>query len=291
MYCPNCGTPNTAGAEKCTSCGNLLPKTMPTGDAMPGSAGQQQPWTPTGGAQPGQPGSQYNYNNAPPAGNFGAGSYNNQPGGYGTGGYEQPNYGGYNPAAQQPYYAPTYAMPGTGLARNYAGFWLRFGAYLIDAVIVGVVTSIIFLVPFFGYFGTFFNKYQDTLLRYCDSDSRSYSNAACNQALEDILINQNELGAMLSAVLIPALIGALISYGYYTIMTARGGTLGKMAFGLRVIKEDGSNPGFGRALLRSTIGYWISAAIFYLGFIWIGIDERKQGWHDKLSGTYVVRKN
>jgi uncharacterized RDD family membrane protein YckC len=289
MYCPNCGTPNTAGAEKCKSCGNLLPKAMPTGDAMPTNAGQQ-PWTPAAGPQAGQPGSQYNYNNTPPGG-YGTN--------YGTGGYEQPNYnannnfGGYNPVmgGQQPYYAPGYGTPGTGLARNYAGFWLRFGAYLIDSVIIGVVTSIIFLVPFFGYFGSFINKYEGTLLRYCDVDSRSYSNAACNEALENILINQNELGAMLSAILIPMLIAVLISYGYYTLMTARGGTLGKLAFGLRVIKEDGSNPGFGRALLRSTIGYWISAAIFYLGFIWVGIDERKQGWHDKLSGTYVVRKN
>jgi uncharacterized RDD family membrane protein YckC len=285
MYCPNCGTPNAAGTEKCKSCGNLLPKAMPTGDAMPTNAGQPS-WTPPAGSQPGQPGSQYNYSNTPPSG-------------YGTGGYEQPNYnannnyGGYNPAmaGQQPYYAPGYGAPGTGLARNYAGFWLRFGAYLIDSVIVSVVTGIIFLVPFFGYINEFNTKYGNEFIRYCDTSSRSYSEVACNDIAERIFITQGELSKMLSAIFIPMLIAVLVSLGYYTIMTARGGTLGKLAFGLRVIKEDGSNPGFGRALLRSTIGYWVSSLIFYLGFIWVGIDERKQGWHDKLSGTYVIRKN
>ncbi|MEO8407836.1 MAG: RDD family protein, partial [Oxalobacteraceae bacterium] len=36
-------------------------------------------------------------------------------------------------------------------------------------------------------------------------------------------------------------------------------------------------------------GYFVSALPFCLGLIWVGLDKRKQGWHDKLAGTVVVR--
>jgi len=42
-------------------------------------------------------------------------------------------------------------------------------------------------------------------------------------------------------------------------------------------------------LLRQTIGYWLSGAVFYLGFIWVAFDDKKQGWHDKIARTFVVR--
>ena len=37
------------------------------------------------------------------------------------------------------------------------------------------------------------------------------------------------------------------------------------------------------------IGYWVSGAVFYLGYIWIFIDKRKRGWHDLIAGTVVVK--
>jgi len=39
------------------------------------------------------------------------------------------------------------------------------------------------------------------------------------------------------------------------------------------------------------VGYLISALIFYLGFIWIAFDRKKQGWHDKIAGTCVIKIN
>ena len=45
----------------------------------------------------------------------------------------------------------------------------------------------------------------------------------------------------------------------------------------------------GYAVLREIVGKFVSAIAFFLGFLWIGWDGRKQGWHDKIAGTHVVR--
>jgi uncharacterized RDD family membrane protein YckC len=66
-----------------------------------------------------------------------------------------------------------------------------------------------------------------------------------------------------------------------------GQTPGKWLFGLRVIRTDGQRLGVGRSILR-VIAYWISAIPLFLGFAWILFDDQRQGWHDKIAGTYVV---
>jgi uncharacterized RDD family membrane protein YckC len=68
-----------------------------------------------------------------------------------------------------------------------------------------------------------------------------------------------------------------------------GGTPGKIMLGMRIVGPDGSTNGigWGRAILRF-LGSIVSAFPCYLGYIWIIIDKDKQGWHDKIAGTYVV---
>ena len=39
------------------------------------------------------------------------------------------------------------------------------------------------------------------------------------------------------------------------------------------------------------LGYYVAMLPLFLGIIWVGIDKRKQGWHDKLAGTVVIRSN
>lgn len=67
-----------------------------------------------------------------------------------------------------------------------------------------------------------------------------------------------------------------------------GQTLGMRLFGLRVVGTDGAPIGLGAAIMR-WVGILISAALLLLGLIWVAVDPRKQGWHDKLAGTVVVR--
>ena len=65
-----------------------------------------------------------------------------------------------------------------------------------------------------------------------------------------------------------------------------GRTPGMMLLGLRVVRSDGSTPGIWRSIIRA-LSYWISA-ILMLGFAWIAVDRRRQGFHDKLARTFVV---
>jgi uncharacterized RDD family membrane protein YckC len=66
-----------------------------------------------------------------------------------------------------------------------------------------------------------------------------------------------------------------------------GATIGDMLFGLRVVDKDGATITLLRAILR-LIGYYISAAAVFIGFIWALFDRRRQGWQDKLGGSFVL---
>ena len=86
------------------------------------------------------------------------------------------------------------------------------------------------------------------------------------------------------------LIEAVITLGYYILLTTVfGATLGKMALGMKVVEESGQKAGFFRVLIRETIGKVVSAIILFLGYIWILFDGNRQGWHDKIGGTFVVK--
>ena len=83
---------------------------------------------------------------------------------------------------------------------------------------------------------------------------------------------------------------AVISFGYYILLTAAfGATLGKMALGMKVVDESGQKTDFFKVLIRETIGKIVSAIVLFIGFIWILFDDKRQGWHDKIGGTFVVK--
>ena len=76
---------------------------------------------------------------------------------------------------------------------------------------------------------------------------------------------------------------------YFIVAWAIGGTIGQRVLGMRVVNASTGQPlGIGRALLRF-VGYIIAEAVIFIGLIWIGIDSRKQGWHDKIAGSLVIR--
>jgi uncharacterized RDD family membrane protein YckC len=70
----------------------------------------------------------------------------------------------------------------------------------------------------------------------------------------------------------------------------KGATPGKMVMKLKVIGTDGRMPiGYETAIIRF-IGKFISTVVLLLGHIWILIDKDKQGWHDKIANTFVVKE-
>jgi uncharacterized RDD family membrane protein YckC len=92
-----------------------------------------------------------------------------------------------------------------------------------------------------------------------------------------------------SGSLLASLLSIVIAFGYLIYFwTTTGQTPGKKMMGLKVIATDGATLNVSKAVMR-IIGYMVSGAILYLGFIWILFDTNKQGWHDKIAGTYVVK--
>jgi uncharacterized RDD family membrane protein YckC len=92
---------------------------------------------------------------------------------------------------------------------------------------------------------------------------------------------------LLSTILI-SLNGVTIALAYFLVLWIfTGQTLGMMIMGLRVVAKDGSPLSFWQGLLR-IFGLVISSLFLFLGYIWVIIDDRKQGWHDKIAGSYVV---
>lgn len=71
---------------------------------------------------------------------------------------------------------------------------------------------------------------------------------------------------------------------------ARQATPGKMAISAKIVDAiSGNAPSTGQ-LIGRCLAYYLSTIPIGLGFIWVAFDKRKQGWHDKLAGTVVVRK-
>jgi uncharacterized RDD family membrane protein YckC len=67
-----------------------------------------------------------------------------------------------------------------------------------------------------------------------------------------------------------------------------GQTVGDKLLNLRVIRTDGSDLTIVQAFIRY-IGLFISFIVIFIGVIWVAFDPNKQGWHDKIAGTYVVK--
>jgi uncharacterized RDD family membrane protein YckC len=151
-----------------------------------------------------------------------------------------------------------------------AGFWIRFVAFLIDGVIITVIALAIAAAPA-AVVG----------VQSYNSDSPYQTELEEDQAIEDATTYAL---FVVYAVLIPATII------YFTVGFATGGTPAARMLGLRIVREDGSNPGLIRGFVRWLVSI-ISYNVLYLGYLWAIWDDEKQTWHDKAAGTYVVRKS
>ena len=75
------------------------------------------------------------------------------------------------------------------------------------------------------------------------------------------------------------------------LISSLGGGLGKLVFGLQIVRGDGPKLTYKNALFREYLAKIASNALFGLGYYWIFRTEKKQGWHDSLADTYVVKKH
>ena len=79
-----------------------------------------------------------------------------------------------------------------------------------------------------------------------------------------------------------------IAYQWFFLTQNHGQTIGKLMLGIRVVKTNGEPLSAMDAILRY-LGYYLNSAILMLGWLWATWDDDRQGWHDKLAGTVVVK--
>jgi uncharacterized RDD family membrane protein YckC len=134
---------------------------------------------------------------------------------------------------------------------EYVGFWARVGAAIIDSILMAIV-----LIPVFRLF-------------YGGMD------------YEDLVKLDSPANIAINGVL-PAVVVILF-------WIWRDATPGKMVIGAKIVDaKTGGKPSTGQFIGRY-LSYYISSIVLMLGFIWVGFDAKKQGWHDKLAGTVVVK--
>jgi uncharacterized RDD family membrane protein YckC len=135
---------------------------------------------------------------------------------------------------------------------EYVGFWPRVGATVIDAIIIWVITLPILTMTYGAAY------WHDTKLIHGPAE-------------------------------------VIVSWIFPIVATvwlwvATGQTPGKMAIGARVVDaETGERLTVGQALGRY-LSYFLSMIGLFVGYLWVGLDPKKQGWHDHLAGTVVIRK-
>jgi uncharacterized RDD family membrane protein YckC len=100
------------------------------------------------------------------------------------------------------------------------------------------------------------------------------------------IVLPNHLAGLEVLLLGAWILGACAYHPYFWVRS--GQTPGKRLLHLKVVRCDGQPLSWGTAIVRY-LGYWVSALPLYLGFLCILWDRNKQGFHDKIAGTVVVR--
>jgi len=148
-------------------------------------------------------------------------------------------------------------------------------AYAIDWIILGIVSSIV--VVGVVLLGTASVAAQLPT----SSDVGLLGLTPAQQAAELTLVDATLLGIGLAW---------LVTAAYFVVTWHAGATIGMRALGLRVAREEDGRPiGFGRATARY-LGYLVDWIALGAGLLWVIVDDRHQGWHDKIAGTLVVKR-
>ena len=136
---------------------------------------------------------------------------------------------------------------------QFGGFWIRVGAYFIDLVVLIIpILLISFLV-------------------------RAVTPAA--DEMEQVIVE-----------VMDSILSLVVWWIYFAVLHSSKwqATVGKKAVGLKVVDENGNRISFGRATGRY-FAEFISALILAIGYMMVGWTKKKQGLHDMIAGTYVIK--
>lgn len=142
-------------------------------------------------------------------------------------------------------------MEAFGSAYEYAGFWVRFGAAIIDDIIILVIIAPIVT----AIYGAEYWESEKFILGFWD---------------------------FIFTWILPAI--AVVLFWAW-----KQATPGKMALKAIIVDEKTGNAPEMKQWIIRYLGYFLSLIPLGLGYLWVAWDSKKQGWHDKLAGTVVIR--
>jgi uncharacterized RDD family membrane protein YckC len=154
----------------------------------------------------------------------------------------------------------------------YAGFWLRFAAYLIDRIVLGIATVVLF-VPFFFLFGgaAFLERFPHGELQQLD---------------------WTQLAPLLTMIGLLVGLATLLQWLYFAYLESgeNQATWGKQMMSIYVTDLEGKRLSFGHASGRFFSKIITGMVPLFLGYIMAGFTERRQALHDLIAGTLVLRR-
>jgi len=136
---------------------------------------------------------------------------------------------------------------------QFGGFWIRVGAYFIDLVVL--IIPVLLISFLFRAVTPAENEVEQVIVEFMDS-----------------------------------ILSLIVWWIYFAVLHSSKwqASVGKKAVGLKVVDENGNRISFGRATGRY-FGEFLSALLLGIGYMMVGWSKKKQGLHDKIAGTYVIK--
>ena len=105
-----------------------------------------------------------------------------------------------------------------------------------------------------------------------------------------MLIGSDGFNPQGSIAVLVQLFSMILSFFYWIFFTGYcGQTPGKMLLRIQVVGTDGESLSYGKAFYREVVGKFISGIIFAIGYLMAAFDDQKQGLHDRMAKTYVIK--
>lgn len=164
---------------------------------------------------------------------------------------------------------------------SYANFWSRFAAWLLDGIILYIPNAIINAIVF----SVFDFNAVLTKMQALSEKGEPVDEAEMMQAMSQFM------AAFIPTIILVSVISTVLAWLYFALMesSAKQATLGKMALGIVVTDVNGKRISFARATGRFFSKALVSS-ILLVGYIMAAFTEKKQGLHDLIAGTLVMRQ-
>jgi len=137
---------------------------------------------------------------------------------------------------------------------HYAGFVTRLAARIIDLIVVAIITTLVGVMA-------------NVIITFLSIENERYL-------------------TIMGVIVIVVNFIIFLTYYIGSWMLA-GQTVGKSLMGLRIVTENGERIRLRNAVVR-LFGYFISSLFFFLGYLWVLVDDKRRGWHDIMAHTIVV---